>query len=814
MSLALVAIGAACPRTPPQTAPPGVDDVAAPDSPPVSSPSPDYCASPGLGDWSPVFHRPITDQEAGFPVPITARWVPPDNAPSGASFGPLYLHYRPVGESRFRAIRMVQSAGWFYAEIPCATPEPLAWEYVLVGADLGLNDDGSDSPSTPWGLDAAGAALSWERPLDHPFRVRMGSERPGRPSASEPSVESVPADAGDGRRTGRAPELRIPGFPSTTRPDGGGVTACTEPVGIDALPDDPDAMPLDGFYGALGLRCPPGGAAGGCPGGAETRFSTDDDDGDTVPNAGEGCPCLPEDRDGFEDEDGCPDDDNDGDRVADVDDDCPVDPEVYQGIEDRDGCPDQAHDFAFRGPMVILDKVWFTVGSARIDDAGEETLRRVASILTSTRELELLEVQGHADPAESRGANLSDRRATAVADRLAELGVNRGRLLQGNFGSACPLDVPSGGNAGRVEFRVLWWDGRPTGVERSCRMGREFEQAIPARFVAPAPPPETCDGTDEDGDGCTDEGLWCPAAQSPPGHRGIRAGWMAAADDGWAVGDSAVLRWLGAAWDRHGSQWAARDVAGLSSSDVWIVGANGRIEHRDGRSERVFRIEGDPELRAVWAVSPDEAWAAGAMGVIVRWDGTEWRRVRSPTTEWLLDLWGSAADDVWAVGTRGTIIHWDGAAWSAVKGAPDATLRSIHGFARDAVWVVGDFVGALRWDGATWAVTDVGDAGTHFGSTWGAAADDLWAAGSGTQFRHWDGTTWTSVADVICLSGQPQQLWQEQAACAPEWLSEPVVALWGTTGADVWAAVQDGGVLRWRSCAVSVATGGPTEGGP
>ncbi|MBI5489035.1 MAG: hypothetical protein HY905_17000 [Deltaproteobacteria bacterium] len=237
-----------------------MDDVAAPDSPPVSSPSRDYCAFPGLGDWSPVFHEPVTDQESGFPVPIKARWVPPDNAPSGASFGPLYLHYRPVGESRFRAIRMVQSAGWFYAEIPCATPEPSAWEYAIVGADLGPNDDGSDSPSTPWGLDAAGAALSWERPLDRPFRVRMGSERPGRASANEPSAEPAPADAGDGGRTGRTPELRVAGFPERRRPDGGAVTACTEPVGIDALPDDPDAMPLDRFYGALGVRCAPGDA--------------------------------------------------------------------------------------------------------------------------------------------------------------------------------------------------------------------------------------------------------------------------------------------------------------------------------------------------------------------------------------------------------------------------------------------------------------------------------------------------------------------------------------------------------------------------
>ena len=196
--LALVAIGPACSRTPPESVAPAVQGVAAPDSSSDVSPNADYCASAGLGDWSPVLHEPVTDQEAGFPVPIRARWIPPDNAPPSASFGPLYLHYRPVGESRFRAIRMVQSAGWFYAEIPCATPEPSAWEYVLVGTDLGPTDDDSASPSTPWGLDAAGAARSRGATARPPVQRANGIGATRRRSADEPSVESVPADAGDG----------------------------------------------------------------------------------------------------------------------------------------------------------------------------------------------------------------------------------------------------------------------------------------------------------------------------------------------------------------------------------------------------------------------------------------------------------------------------------------------------------------------------------------------------------------------------------------------------------------------------------------
>lgn len=56
------------------------------------------------------------------------------------------------------------------------------------------------------------------------------------------------------------------------------------------------------------------------------------------------CPNQPEDIDGFEDEDGCPDLDNDKDGIADKFDKCPNDPEDVDGFEDSDGCPDIDND--------------------------------------------------------------------------------------------------------------------------------------------------------------------------------------------------------------------------------------------------------------------------------------------------------------------------------------------------------------------------------------------------------------------------------------------------------------------------------------
>jgi hypothetical protein len=69
-----------------------------------------------------------------------------------------------------------------------------------------------------------------------------------------------------------------------------------------------------------------------------------DTDGDGIPDFRDRCVDLPEDFDGFEDEDGCPDPDNDGDGIPDVFDLAPNMPEDFDGFEDEDGIPDLDND--------------------------------------------------------------------------------------------------------------------------------------------------------------------------------------------------------------------------------------------------------------------------------------------------------------------------------------------------------------------------------------------------------------------------------------------------------------------------------------
>ncbi|HEU4728030.1 MAG TPA: thrombospondin type 3 repeat-containing protein, partial [Kofleriaceae bacterium] len=138
------------------------------------------------------------------------------------------------------------------------------------------------------------------------------------------------------------------------------VSVIAESYGRAGLPDFAlDASPLEveggiRIYATSAVAFVVGGGAGlvngiGSP---EARFfislgyapDVRDSDGDGIPNGRDRCPLVPEDKDGFEDDDGCPDDDNDGDHRPDAVDRCPDQAEDIDGFEDDDGCPDLDND--------------------------------------------------------------------------------------------------------------------------------------------------------------------------------------------------------------------------------------------------------------------------------------------------------------------------------------------------------------------------------------------------------------------------------------------------------------------------------------
>jgi len=95
---------------------------------------------------------------------------------------------------------------------------------------------------------------------------------------------------------------------------------------VDKCPDDPEDF--DGFEDE-----------DGCP--------DPDNDRDGIPDVDDKCPNIPENRNGVQDEDGCPEgnkNDRDGDGILDDVDKCPDDPEDFDGFQDADGCPDPDND--------------------------------------------------------------------------------------------------------------------------------------------------------------------------------------------------------------------------------------------------------------------------------------------------------------------------------------------------------------------------------------------------------------------------------------------------------------------------------------
>ena len=244
----------------------------------------------------------------------------------------------------------------------------------------------------------------------------------------------------------------------------------------DGVPDTDDSCPvdpedIDEFEDTDGCPDPDNDQDGvldtddecrDVPGLAEFK-GCPDTDGDGIADSADDCPKEPEDKDGFQDEDGCVDSDNDRDGIIDINDHCPDEPETINGNEDEDGCPDEGESKVkvTAEKIEILDKVYFENDSDVIKGRSFDVLNQVASVLRANPQIKKLRVEGHTD---SRGADdynldLSQRRAEAVKKYLISRNVDGDRLDPKGFGETTPI-ADNGTKQGRatnrrVEFTIL-----------------------------------------------------------------------------------------------------------------------------------------------------------------------------------------------------------------------------------------------------------------------------------------------------------------------------------------------------------------------
>jgi OmpA-OmpF porin, OOP family len=230
---------------------------------------------------------------------------------------------------------------------------------------------------------------------------------------------------------------------------------------VDKCPDDPEDK--DGFEDA-----------DGCP--------DLDNDKDGIPDKTDKCPNDPEDKDGFQDEDGCPDPDNDGDGILDKVDQCPNDAEDKDGFQDEDGCPDPDNDkdgFLDKDDkcpnepgvapdgcprkynlVVVTEKkielkqtVFFDFNKASIKSVSFALLNDVAQAMVDNPKIKV-EIGGHTDSVGNDAFNLklSQQRAESVRTYLIKRGIDSNRMVPKGYGENVPI-ADNRTEAGRSQNR-------------------------------------------------------------------------------------------------------------------------------------------------------------------------------------------------------------------------------------------------------------------------------------------------------------------------------------------------------------------------
>jgi outer membrane protein OmpA-like peptidoglycan-associated protein len=207
----------------------------------------------------------------------------------------------------------------------------------------------------------------------------------------------------------------------------------------DQCPDEPEDH--DGFQDT-----------DGCP--------DPDNDADGILDANDKCPDEAEDRDEFEDEDGCPEPDNDHDGFADAVDQCPNEPETMNGNQDTDGCPDEGLFVLQKDRIVLEERVLFAFERARVVHAARPILKAIVKLKEQHPEWVSLRIEGHADARGNARYNqeLSERRANHVMEELIKLGIPAAQIHAVGFGASRLRDKRDDEDAHqrnrRVEFVV------------------------------------------------------------------------------------------------------------------------------------------------------------------------------------------------------------------------------------------------------------------------------------------------------------------------------------------------------------------------
>ena len=353
--------------------------------------------------------------------------------------------------------------GHLLFQIPTRSVSP----FVLIGGGrMGIQSDASGNDSDPELHFGGGLKINLDRRVALRLDVRDNITKQ-RPEAD--TAHHIEALLGLSLVFGRP-------APRPEDHDGDGVVDLQDTCPLEQGPP-PDGCPIrdrdaDGFPDPKD-ECPleAGVAPTGCP--------VRDADHDAVPDATDECRDVPgiaptgcpdKDSDGVLDRDdrcldvpglapyGCPPD-SDGDGFVDNLDKCPNETETKNGFEDEDGCPDQIPDDLkkFTG---VIPGIEFESGKADVRMTSAPVLAAAANVLTQYPKLKVM-IVGHTDNVGNHDTNveLSRRRAESVKAFLIKQGVAPERVETRGEGP----DTPIASNATklgrqqnrRIEFQII-----------------------------------------------------------------------------------------------------------------------------------------------------------------------------------------------------------------------------------------------------------------------------------------------------------------------------------------------------------------------
>jgi len=251
------------------------------------------------------------------------------------------------------------------------------------------------------------------------------------------------------------------------------------------------------FLGAVGFRF--GGSSPPPP--PPVLPLVKDTDRDDIPDNVDKCPNDPEDKDGFQDADGCPDPDNDADGVPDAQDKCPTEKETINGYLDNDGCPDEV-PAAVKKFTGVIKGINFKKNSADIQKSSFKLLADAVKVMKDYPDVRI-EISGHtsSEGIKEKNQALSQSRADSVKKYLESLGIAGDRIVAIGYGS----DKPIGNNLTakgreqnrRIEFRLLTnADAAPGAAAAPASGGAAVPppaESMPATPTASSPAPAAPD---------------------------------------------------------------------------------------------------------------------------------------------------------------------------------------------------------------------------------------------------------------------------------------------------------------------------------